>query len=335
MLGQLGDYLREAPDAALEQAINRAYVENRWFTTENTSRALSAIAQTLLDRQKLQAWAATYSIDPHPHPRKTVGLVMAGNIPLVGFHDWLCAFVSGCRAQVKLSDKDKVLLPFLVGRVGEWAYEAWEYTEFLPENGRLHGFDAVVATGSNNTARYFEQYFGKSPHIIRRNRNSVAVLTGTESAAELYALGDDIFSYFGLGCRNVSKLYVPHGYQFDTLLETLHEYRDIIHHDKYKNNFDYNLTLFILNNMPYHNNGCLLLREEPSLQSRIASVHYEYYGDLDELDELLARRRDEIQCVVGKVQVRGFSPLPFGQTQAPELSDYADGVDVMTFLTRL
>ncbi|MCK6695355.1 MAG: acyl-CoA reductase, partial [Thermoanaerobaculia bacterium] len=226
-------------------------------------------------------------------------------------------------------------LPLLVKKLGEWAFETWEYTEFLGEGDKLQGFDAVIATGSNNTARYFEQYFGKYPHIIRRNRNGVAVLDGTESMAELYALGRDIFTYFGLGCRNVSKLYLPRGYDFEPLLEALHEYREIIHHDKYKNNFDYNLTLFILNKIPYQNNGCLLLREEPSLQARIASVHYEFYDNHAHLGSLLSARKDEIQCLVSNRPISGFTTLPFGKSQEPALSDYADGVDVMQFLTRL
>jgi hypothetical protein len=217
--------------------------------------------------------------------------------------------------------------------MGEWAHESLAYTEFVGEGEYLKGMDMVIATGSNNTARYFEEYFGKYPHIIRRNRNSVAVLSGMETTEELYTLGEDIFSYFGLGCRNVSKLYVPHGYNFDTLLESLHEYREIIHHDKYKNNFDYNFTLYIMNGLPHKNNGCLLLKEDTALHARIASVNYEYYDDVNELDTLLGEKRDEIQCVVGKIKVNGFVVLPFGESQKPTLNDYPDGVDVMQFLT--
>lgn len=335
LLAELGHYLRSGGDAELDAAIQKSYLENPWFTEANTRNALNAIAGAFLDQEKLEAWAKQYGISKIQHPDKTIGLVMAGNIPLVGFHDWLCVFVAGQRAKIKLSDKDKRLLPLLVKKMGEWAHESWEYTGFVPENEPLKDFDAVIATGSNNTARYFEQYFGKYPHIIRRNRNGVAVLNGLETMADLYALGRDIFTYFGLGCRNVSKLYVPHGYHFDTLLEALHEYRDIIHHDKYKNNFDYNLTLLILNQVPYKNNGCLLLTEESSLKARIASVHYEYYDDLFDIDARLAEKKDEIQCVVSHVNLRDFAVLPFGKSQEPGLSDYADGVDVMRFLTEL
>jgi len=332
LLAELGHYLRESPDDDLQTAVRQSYLENNWFTEDNQYHALQAIANAFLDREKLQAWVARYDLPFRQHAPKTVGLIMAGNIPLVGFHDWLCVFASGHRAKVKLSDKDKRLLPLLVKKMGEWAHESWAYTEFVPEGEPLRGFEAVIATGSNNTARYFEQYFQKYPHLIRHNRNAVAVLNGRESMAELYALGADIFSYFGLGCRNVSKLYVPQDYPFDGLLEALHEYRDIVLHNKYKNNFDYNFTLLILNRVPHLNNGCLLLHESPELTSRIASVHYEYYSDPDELDELLAARRGEIQCVVGHVPLKGFECLPFGKTQEPGLTDYPDGVDVMRFL---
>lgn len=332
LLAELGHYLRTGGDEALDLAIRQSYAENSWFTEENIHKALNAIALEFLDKDKLTAWAAQYAIPAHDYPVKTVGLIMAGNIPLVGFHDWLCVFVAGYRAKVKLSDKDKRLLPLLVKKMGEWHHESHAYTEFLSDADKLAGFDLVIATGSNNTARYFEQYFGKYPHIIRRNRNAVAVLNGLETKEDMMALGRDIFSYFGLGCRNVSKLYVPHGYQFDTLLEVLHEYRDMANHNKYKNNFDYNFTLYILNQMPHLNNGCLLLREDPSLQARIASAHYEYYDDLYELDQLLSKKTEEIQCVVGNVKLSDYKVLPFGKSQEPTLNDYPDGEDVMQFL---
>lgn len=335
VLAELGHYLQSGGDAELDTAIHQSSIENQWFTQENIRGALKAIATQFLDRDKLAAWAARYPMADPGYPEKTVALVMAGNIPLVGFQDWLCVFVAGQQSKVKLSDKDKRLLPLLVKKTGEWRKDAWAYTEFLSETDLLKGFDAVIATGSNNTARYFEQYFGKYPNIIRRNRNSVAVLDGTETMPDLYALGRDIFTYFGLGCRNVTKLYVPHGYQFDILLEALHEYREMIHHNKYKNNFDYNFTLFILNNTPHKNNGCLLLKEDPSLQSRIASVHYEYYDNPDELNDLLAAKQNEIQCIVSKRPLQHFPVLAFGQTQEPGLNDYADGVDVMQFLSAL
>lgn len=342
-LQELGHYLNSGGDAALDQAIAQTYQENKWFTEDNVRQALRSISEQFLDSGKLENWLAQYEWwDKHPNPAKdippfskSIGIVMAGNLPLVGFQDWLCVFIMGYRAKVKLSDKDKRLLPLLVKKMAEWQHEVWAATEFVQEGEHLKGFDAVIATGSNNTARYFEQYFGKYPHIIRHNRNSVAILTGMETQEELMALGRDIFTYFGLGCRNVSKLYVPHGYQFDFLLETLHEYRELANHDKYKNNFDYNFTLLILNKISHLNNGCLLLTENPSLQARIASVHYEYYSDLQELDEMLAAKSTDIQCLVGKTPVKGFTNIPFGKTQEPSLNDYPDGVDVLAFLARL
>jgi hypothetical protein len=335
LLAELGDYLLQAPDAELSAILDKAYLDNRWFTRENTLQALSAIAKAFLNRDRLLHWVSGYTLAGPLHPGKTIGLVMAGNIPLVGFQDWLCVFVAGHRALVKCSEKDKVLLPFLVGKIGEWAFESWEYTEFLSESDKLVGFDAVIATGSNNTARYFEQYFRKYTHIIRRNRNSVAVLDGCETPAELLALGRDIFSYFGLGCRNVSKLYVPRQYDFSLLLEILHEYRALIQHDKYKNNFDYNLTLFVLNRIRYLNTGSLLLKEDAALQSRIASIHYEYYDDQRGLLAELDRRNAEIQCVVGHMVLENWTVLPFGKSQEPGLADYPDGVDIMKFLSQL
>lgn len=336
LLVDLGEYLRTPPnDPALESVIERAQAENQWFTEENIRQSLNAVAETMLTQDALSTWCAQYPDKSPGHPERTIGLIMAGNIPLVGFHDWLCVFVAGHRAKIKLSEKDKVLLPFLIKKMGDWVFESWEYTEFVEEGARLGQFDAVVATGSNNTARYFEQYFGKYPNIIRCNRNSVAVLDGSQTTEDLMALGKDVFAYFGLGCRNVSKLYVPIGYHFEPLLEALHEYREIVLHNKYKNNFDYNFTLYILNNTPHLNNGCVLLVENPALSTRIATLHYEYYRDADHLFGLLEPQLNNIQCVVGNKPFRNINVLPFGTTQKPELNDYADGVDTMAFLTSL
>jgi len=336
LLATLGDYLRnQYDDPLLHSVIARSHAENQWFTEDNIRNSLSAIAETMLAQNALEAWAFQYPDHAPAHPERTVGLIMAGNIPLVGFHDWLCVFVAGHRAKVKLSEKDKLLLPFLVKKMGDWVFESWEYTEFLAEGDRMGSVDAVIATGSNNTARYFEQYFGKYPNIIRRNRNSVAILDGHETHQELLALGKDVFAYFGLGCRNVSKLYVPAGYNFEPLLEALHEYREIVLHNKYKNNFDYNFTLYILNNTPHLSTGCVLLVENPALATRIATLHYEFYRDSNHLTDLITPQLEYIQCTVGINPVDGIQVLPFGTTQNPSLSDYADGVDSMTFLTAL
>lgn len=331
-LGKLGQWILEKEER-LEQAMRRSEIENSWFTQENIQRSLNAIAAEFLDPEKLNAWAAQYPVEG-VSPRR-VGLIMAGNIPLVGFHDWLCVFMAGHTAVVKLSDKDKYLLPALLQALAAIEPASAAYTHLVGAEAPLRDFDAVIATGSNNSARYFEEYFGKYPHIIRRNRNSVAILSGQETDAELLALGADIVSYFGLGCRNVSKLYVPHGYNFEHLMEVLHEYREISLHNKWKNNFDYNFTLFILNKIPHYNNGCLLLTENSALQSRIASLNYEYYNDLYELEASLQSIADQIQCIVSAVSFPSLNTLAFGDTQHPGLKDYPDGVDVMQFLCNL
>ena len=276
---------------------------------------------------------------------KRVGLVLAGNIPLVGFHDILCVFVSGHQSVIKLSDKDPFLLPMLLDFLKEIDDRTTAY--FSTTTERLGGFDAVIATGSNNSARYFEAYFGKYPHIIRKNRNAVGILRGTETAEELRLLGNDIFQYFGLGCRNVSKLYLPKGYNFTLLLETLHERNEIVMHDKYKNNFDYNFTLLILNKIKYESNGCLLMREAEEIASPISMVYYEFYDDLTDLTKTLQAKKEEIQLVVtsfarrdainrvSTMPIENLKTFNFGEAQKPSLSDYADGVDTLQFLINL
>lgn len=264
---------------------------------------------------------------------KSVGLVLAGNIPLVGFHDILCVFVSGHRSVIKLSDKDPFLLPLLLDFLKETDARIADY--FTTTTGRLTDFDAVIATGSNNSARYFEAYFGKYPHIIRKNRNAVGILRGSETAEELRLLGDDIFQYFGLGCRNVSKLYLPKNYNFTLLLETLHERNEIVMHDKYKNNFDYNFTLLILNKIKYESNGCILMREADEIASPISMVYYEFYDNLKNLTQQLQAKKDEIQLVVAASPVENLPTFNFGDAQKPSLSDYADGVDTLQFLINL
>jgi hypothetical protein len=246
VLAQLGTHLK-GMDEYLEAIMQRTAYENPWFTIENQEKAIGAIANEMLDLEKLQRWTAPYFVPDEPE-RKVVGLVLAGNIPLVGFHDVLCVFVSGHVAQIKLSDKDPYLLPYLLKLLQKIDVRVADYFQVV-EN--LKDFDATIATGSNNSARYFEAYFGHVPHIIRKNRNAVAVLTGDETEAELLALGEDIFQYFGLGCRNVSKLYVPQSYDFQPLMDALYEFRKWAMHSKYKNNFDYNYSLYILNQQPH------------------------------------------------------------------------------------
>lgn len=329
-LAALGRRLQEK-DEYLEALMHRAWRHNQWFTVENQRQAVTAIAQHFLDEEKLRRWTAGYQIAEAGKPL-SVALVMAGNIPLVGFHDLLCVFSAGHKAMIKLSDKDPYLLPYILKLLQEIDPHSSAYFEIVE---RLGDFDAVIATGSNNSARYFEAYFGKYPHIIRRNRNAKAVLTGEESREELSALGEDVFQYFGLGCRNVSKVYVPKDYDFEPLLEALHEFREIVLHEKYKHNFDYNFAMHVLNKTSFKNNGCLILSENRSIQSRIAELHFEYYNNLEKLAGEIEARREEIQCVVGRKGLFEFPTVDFGATQKPELWDYADGEDTMAFLTGL
>lgn len=329
VLGQLGDHLL-GKDEYLEAVIKRATFHNGWFTEESQQAAVREIAEQFLDRERLAAWLGRYELKP-ANP-KIVGIVMAGNIPLVGFHDWLCVFTVGHKAQVKVSEKDPFLFPYLMKILERIDERTKAYTELTD---RLNGFDAVIATGSNNSARYFEAYFSKYPHIIRKNRNGVAVLTGAETAAELLDLGKDVFRYYGLGCRNVAKLYVPEGYDFDPLLEAFHEYREVVLNTKYKNNFDYNYALYVLNKADFRANGCILLTEDSSLQSRIACLHYEPYTALKEVEEELQKRAQEIQCIVAQPGVLQQPAFEFGKAQEPALWDYPDGVDTVSFLNDL
>ncbi|MBL0153260.1 MAG: acyl-CoA reductase [Chitinophagaceae bacterium] len=324
LLTKLRNYILEN-GASWQEAKVQSGLENGWFIPEFTGRACSQIAQTMLDPERLQAWAQSYNIPDENHVPKTVGIVMAGNIPLVGFHDWLCVFMSGHKSVCKLSSKDGVLLKHLVEQLAAWDPEVNRYCEFAE---RLKGCDAYIATGSNNSSLYFEHYFSKYPNIIRRNRTSVAILTGNESKEELDLLADDIFLYFGLGCRNVSKIFVPEGYDFIPLLGACKRYGWLADFHKFKNNYDYNLALHILNGVVYMSTENVLVVENPSPFSRISQLHYEFYGDKKALEISLAGNTD-LQCVVGKGHV------PFGQSQDPTLTDYADGVDTMEFLCRL
>lgn len=319
----------EDPDSGnpLKNIIQRAHRANAWFIPEFTLTSVKALANWL-DRDALQAWISEYpALHSSRKNLKTIGIVMAGNIPAVGFHDLLAVLISGHKAQVRCSSDDAILLPFLL----EVLFDVSQEFKSLVQIGyKFHDFDAVIATGSNNTSRYFDFYFGKYPHIIRKNRNSAAVLTGDETDPELAALGHDIFLYFGLGCRNVSKLFVPDSYTFDRFFQCIESVGErLMQHNKYMNNYDYHRTLYLLNNEPFLTNNFLSLRESPVLSTPVSVLHYERYRSAGELKELLRRDADQLQCVVGT------DFLPFGTTQAPGLADYADGVDTLQFLSGL
>ncbi|WP_422080341.1 acyl-CoA reductase [Ulvibacterium sp.] len=311
----------------LNQKIRLAGESNGWFTRANILFAL-ATWKELLTEENLMDWLSAYDLGKNK--KKDIALIMAGNIPLVGFHDFLAVLVTGNSALVKLSSNDNILLPFLAEYLGEMdstLKDAIRFTE-----GKLDTFDAIIATGSDNTARYFEYYFGQRPNLIRRNRNSVAILTANESPDQLKALGEDIFRYYGLGCRSVSKLLVPMDYDFDTFFTSIYPYRDIIDHQKYANNYDYNKAIYLMSEFKILDNGFLMLKEDESYSSPIATLFYERYRSVKDARLKLEQNKEKIQCVVSDGSIP--DEIPFGTTQKPMLKDYADGVDTVDFLLK-
>ena len=321
LLARLGQYLLSAPPE-WETACRQAVAQNSWFLEESIQQSANAIATQFLDQQKLRQWLSEYAL---PQTPRTVGLVMAGNIPLVGFHDFLCGFGAGHNLRIKCAAKDAVLLPHLLNVLRSWDADALEGIQLAE---RLNGCEAFIATGSNNSARYFEQYFGATPHLIRKSRTSVAVLTGEETEADWAGLRKDVFQYFGLGCRNVTQILVPRNYNFERLLQELHGNQSIVQAHKYRNNYDYQLAIYLLNRVPYLTNEDLLLVESQVPFSAVATLHYQYYDDREAaLNDL--RQNNSIQAIVGK------GAIPFGEAQCPDLWDYADGVDTMAFMCSL
>lgn len=336
ILVDLRQFLQSEP-STLSQVMEAAYLKNKWFTVANQQLALQSIIEHYLSASQLLEWTNNYPFlkGSLRNPQK-VALIPAGNIPLVGFHDVLCVFLSGHSLLIKYSEKDQVLTPFIVRKLKELA-EKKGLNWGVDEVEQMKNFEAVIATGSNNTARYFEYYFNKYPHIIRRNRNGVAILDGIEDQSDLAALGKDVFQYFGLGCRNVSKLYVPKDYNFDPLLEALYEYKEVMWHEPYKNNFDYNYAVHSLGKEPFLANGCILIKEAPAIPSRIGILHFEFYEFLEELTPKLIEERESIQCIVAKnpLLIEPIESFRFGEAQSPNLSNYADGIDTMSFLLSL
>lgn len=324
LLEMLGNYLLSEEKAWLAMK-ERASRENTWFLPEFIDAAVNQVAKEYLNREKLNAWVYNYHFPDWNNSPKTVGVTMAGNIPLVGFHDFLCIFISGHIQRIKPSSKDDILIRHLVDFLLSRDPETAALVSFS-EN--IRGCDAYIATGSNNTARYFEYYFAKYPHLIRRNRTSVAILDGTETDNELSALANDINLYFGLGCRNVTKIYVPEGYDFVPLLTANNRFLYFSEINKYRNNYDYQLAILMLNKQQYMTNGSIILAESRSPFSPISVLHYEYYSGRENVIEGLKDNPD-IQAVTG----HGF--IPFGKAQKPLLADYADGVDTLQFLRNL
>lgn len=326
---KLEDFLTgRAETKVLSEAVNKSFYENQWFAKTNIMLALRAIAE-LLKYEKLKQWTANYPLPEQNNQPANIGVIMAGNIPAVGFHDFLTVLISGNKLKVKLSSDDKYIIPALSVMLSEINKEFEFLINFTSD--KLSDFDAVIATGSNNSARYFESYFGKYPHIIRKNRNSLAVLAGVENKDELSLLGKDIYQYFGLGCRNVSTIYIKRDFNFEGLFDSLQSYSSIIENNKYLNNYNYYRTIFSMNTQPFMDNGFSLFREEDSLHAPVSVINYKFYDDINEVNNQIDLNRDNIQCVVASEAVVK-NAIPFGKTQTPELCDYADGVDTMKFL---
>ena len=325
-LAKLGKYLHAIDEGELEELTQKVRNENPWFTPGSINLALDGVRR-YLDPQKLKKWVSAYRLDPQPV--RKIGVVMAGNIPLAGFHDFLSVIISGHEIMAKLSSKDTVLPTYVSEKLIETEPRLQSHITLA---ARLKGFDAVIATGSDNSSRYFQYYFGKYPHIIRKNRTSCAVLDGTETEAELRLLGRDVFTYFGLGCRNVSKIFIPRDFDPVRLVNAWDIYVDIIHHHKYHNNYDYQKSILLVNKIPFYDSGFVILHENDKLVSPISVVYLERYETPEGLNARLGAVSDKIQCIVGKTQP---GHIPFGQAQEPELWDYADRVDTLRFLEQM
>ncbi|MFN0031762.1 MAG: acyl-CoA reductase [Flavobacteriales bacterium] len=308
----------------VKQIIRNQHQYNGWFTEENIYRALKAWGMALNEKDLAQ-WLSSYTLTASS--QKTVAIICAGNIPAVGLHDVLSVLAAGHKALIKLSADDKLLIPALMQiliKLEPALAQCIAYTD-----GKLTDFDAVIATGRNNSSRYFRYYFSQYPHIIRKSRTSAAVITGTETDEEMLGLGHDIFDYFGLGCRNVSHLFLPEGYNLDHLFKGIFPFAHVANHNKYANNYDYNKAVWLLNREDLLDNGFVLLKEDNNMTSPTASIYYSRYQNSEHLAQRLKENDDVLQCVAG----RGY--IPFGKAQQPKLTDYADGVDTMQFLTGL
>ncbi|MGZ3864325.1 MAG: acyl-CoA reductase [Bacteroidia bacterium] len=309
----------------LDQAVRSSFTYNGWFTEENVLRAFKGIS-AYLNEKDLNEFAKQVK---EPSSPKTVAVIMAGNIPMVGFHDFLCVLLSGNKILIKPSSDDKILIPFLAKVLVEIEPEFRGFISYA--EGKLQGFDAVIATGSDNSAGYFKQYFGKYPHIIRKNRSSVAVLSGLETKEELALLGHDIFDYFGMGCRSVSKLFVPAGYKFDTFFESIFPFADVMDNKKYANNHDYYSAIYLLNQQKFLDNNFLIIKESPDLHSPVSVLYYEEYADKGQIEQKLAALEPELQCVVTNIGL-SVSISPIGAAQCPTLFNFADNVNTLSFL---
>ena len=309
----------------LEELTRSVRVFNGWFTEKEVKNSFKAWGSQL-SLQNIEKWIKSYALEDIQSNKK-VGIIMAGNIPLVGFHDYLCCYVAGYKSKIKLSSDDDKLFPALLNILNHFDNTVLERSEIVI--AQLKNIDGVIATGSNNSSRYFEQYFGKYPNIIRKSRTSVAIITGTETEEELQGLANDVFAFYGLGCRNVTKVFLPKGYDLDNLFRAFFPFQYVSENNKYANNYDYHKAVFIMEQYDLLENGFLIMKEDQSLHSPIGTLYYEYYSDAKAIQDHLRQFDENIQCIVSK------NHIPFGKAQNPELWDYADNVDTIDFLLGL
>ena len=330
VLSELGRRIERKIFLEDDPVIVRAINENPWFTYEGIVHALDSISKNYLDRSKLERWISGYPIyDNHP---KNVGLVLAGNIPLVGIHDFLSVFAAGHKAVLKYSSKDKTLMSWMRNQLIDIEPSTRAY---FKEVEKLNQIDAVIATGGDAAATHFHYYFSKYPNIIRKNRSSVGVIRPDDELQSLEGLGEDIFTYFGLGCRNISKLYLPEGFDIQRIFQSIAGYKHVIDHNKYKNNYDYSHAIYLLGQKKFYTNNFLIIKEDNQLSSRIACLHFERYTSEEELEQKLKSLKESIQCIASVEPFFDFIHIPIGTCQSPALTDYADGVDTLQFLTEL
>ncbi len=318
--------IKDELNGELTGLIERSHQRNGWFTPENVKKSLNSIGQTLTV-ENLNKWIKDYPGIKNVLPVKNIGVIMAGNIPLVGFHDFLSVLITGNRILAKRSSKDMELIKSVADILIAIEPAFRDYIEFIDD--RLSGFDAIIATGSDNSSRYFEYYFGKYSSVIRKNRNSIAILDGEENQDELKLLGEDIFNYFGLGCRSISKIYVPTGYNIMEAVKEWDHFSSTIYHSKYANNYDYNKAIYIVNKDEFIDTGYMLIKKDKALSSPVSVLFYEEYSSLQSLQDDIFSLHEKLQCITG----HGY--LPFGSTQIPALWDYADGVDTIEFLLKI
>jgi|TARA_B110000263_G_scaffold52887_1_gene44336 hypothetical protein len=325
LFSALGDQIKRDPNIFFEDSLNNAKISNSWFTKDNIDVSLSSLLK-FLEFNNLLKWVSNYSFINKNI--KSILIIMAGNIPFVGFHDLMCVLISGNKAIVKMSSKDNILITTIINNLILLEPKMKDFILVTKDVVKAN-FDAIIATGSDNSSKYFDYYFKSTNSIIRKNRRSIAILDGTESDLELSGLADDVFLYFGLGCRSVSKLFLPVNYDLDKLFKAFFKYSDVINHQKYSNNYDYNKTIYLMNKENLLDNGFILLKEDVSIQSPISMLFYEFYNSRNELDKYINDNNNLFQCIISK------DDIDFGQSQFPKLDDYADNIDTLEFLSKL